>query len=61
MDPATVAEQALARRSRGIMGTIATGFSGVAHPAYALNPEGRAIGPLEPNALLPQRKTLLGE
>ncbi len=54
IDPTTVAADALARRSRGIQGTIATSLAGV-------TADGSSGADFSSNALLPQRKTLLGE
>ena len=56
IDPATAAANALAMRSRGMQGTIATSLVGV--PAAAASAAGADFSS---NALLPQRKTLLGE
>ncbi len=56
IDPAVASANALAMRSRGLQGTIATSFVGV--PAAAASLAGNDFSP---NALLPQRKTLLGE
>ncbi|MEI6558954.1 MAG: hypothetical protein WCO00_11155 [Rhodospirillaceae bacterium] len=54
LDPALAEENALAKRGRGIQGTITTSLVGV--PAAAL--AGADFGV---NSLLPKRKTLLGE
>ena len=63
IDPTVAAANALAMRSRGIQGTIATSLVGV--PAAAGGPLGAAASSSQsefsPNALLPKRKTLLGE
>ena len=56
IDPTAAAANALAMRSRGIQGTIATSLVGVPAAAASL-----AGADFSPNALLPQRKTLLGE
>ncbi len=54
IDPAAAAENALAMRGRGIQGTIATSLAGAAEPLSTGTD-------FSSNALLPQRKTLLGE
>ena len=55
IDPTAAAAEAIAKRGRGIQGTIATSLVGV--PAA----DGAAGADFGSNALLPQRKTLLGE
>ncbi len=60
IDPTAAAANALAMRNRGIQGTITTSLVGVPAAVAALGASA-AGGALDTNALLPQRKTLLGE
>ena len=61
IDPVAAAANAVAMRSRGIQGTIATSLVGVPAAAAPLGASASTGADFGSNALLPQRKTLLGE